>query len=98
MERIDDQHRIRPRVRRKFWVVLVAQHRVHHVAEPLAFDTPAMHEWWAAYLYVNIFDLGIHGVWFGIASGIVVNFFVSLVWVNYVIKGLINGTREIRHS
>lgn len=52
----------------------------------------------AAYLYVGVFNMGIYGVWFGMATGIVLSFIVSLVWVRYVMRGLLNGTREIRHT
>lgn len=52
----------------------------------------------AAYIYVNVFNLGIEGVWYGLASGIVVSFFVSLIWVKSIFRRLINGTIDIRHT
>jgi len=52
----------------------------------------------AAYLFVGVFDMGVYGVWYGLISGIVASFIVSLIWVRHVMKGLLNGTREIRHT
>lgn len=52
----------------------------------------------AAYLYVGVLEMGIYGVWFGMATGIVASFVISLIWVRSVMRGLLNGTRKIRHT
>ena len=46
-------------------------------------------------LLVYVFDMGMYGVWFGLAAGSVSSMFVSIFWVKSTIKRLEKGEMEI---
>jgi putative MATE family efflux protein len=52
----------------------------------------------AAYLFARGFNLGMYGVWFGLATGSLTSLVVSFFWVRVFLKKLQAGTLEIRHA
>jgi len=45
------------------------------------------------YVYVMIFDFGVMGVWFGIATAVTSGWIISLIVAEYVARGSIGGLR-----
>ena len=48
------------------------------------------------YVYVMIYDFGVMGVWFGIATAVTTGWLISLIVAEYVARGSIGGLRAAK--
>ena len=47
-------------------------------------------------VYVMIYDFGVMGVWFGIATAVTTGWLISLIVAEYVARGSIGGLRAAK--